>query len=265
MDVIEKITEEIHGPPYWVDPDGVGIIYCGDARDLIPYIPPSIMDITITDPPYASLMKWKGIGTTARMGLGREGSGSDDPDKFFPVIADEDIWYVTEHIYDMMKDGTHTYIMCDSETLFLFYDHVFDNRKVLIWDKVFIGMGYHYRNKYECIVMLDKGKNRKLADLGMSDILEAPRIAGKQRLVPTQKPVVLFEKMVLQSSDIGEVGFDPFFGSGSSLIALKRNGRRYVGIEIQPKYCDVAIERLSETPVAVDYSLSLAAEEGASR
>ena len=57
--------------------------------------------------------------------------------------------------------------------------------KPLIWDKCTIGMGYHYRARYECILFFEKGK-RKLNDLGIADIIEVPRIRGGY---PAEKPV----------------------------------------------------------------------------
>lgn len=61
---------------------------------------------------------------------------------------------------------------------------------------------------------------------------------------PTQKALALAERAIRNSSRVGDLVFDPFLGSGTTLIAAARLGRRCAGIEIEPKYCDVAIRRL---------------------
>ena len=60
---------------------------------------------------------------------------------------------------------------------------------------------------------------------------------------PTSKPVALVEAMVRNSSKSGEIVLDAFLGSGSTLIACERLGRRCAGIELDPRYVDVAVRR----------------------
>jgi len=61
---------------------------------------------------------------------------------------------------------------------------------------------------------------------------------------PTQKPEKLFAKLVLASSNVGDMVFDPFLGSGTSAVVAKKLDRRYVGVEISEKYCALALKRL---------------------
>lgn len=63
---------------------------------------------------------------------------------------------------------------------------------------------------------------------------------------PTQKPVELFERAILNHAQPGEVCYEPFSGSGSQLIAAERTGRRCYAMEIEPKYVDVAVRRWEE-------------------
>ena len=60
---------------------------------------------------------------------------------------------------------------------------------------------------------------------------------------PTQKPVALLERALMNSSRPGDIVLDPFLGSGSTLIAAERLGRRCHGMEIEPRYVQVAVER----------------------
>lgn len=61
---------------------------------------------------------------------------------------------------------------------------------------------------------------------------------------PTQKPEKLLAKLILASSDPGDFVFDPFAGSGSTLVTAKKLGRRFAGVEQNPEYCLVALKRL---------------------
>lgn len=89
-------------------------------------------------------------------------------------------------------------------------------------------MGYHYRAKYEFILFFEKGK-RKLNDLSIPDVIECKRI---HRGYPTEKPVDLLEILISQSSNEKETVIDPFFGSGSTLIAANNLSRNALGSDI---------------------------------
>src|SRR5262249_10540133 len=95
--------------------------------------------------------------------------------------------------------------------------------KPLIWDKRKIGMGYHYRARYECILFFEKGK-RRLADLGVPDVLEVPRIYNGY---PTEKPVGFAETLIRQSREKNDLVIDPFMGAGSTGVAALNLGRRF--------------------------------------
>ena len=114
--------------------------------------------------------------------------------------------------------------------------------KPLVWDKKTIGMGYHYRARYEFILFFEKGK-RKLNHLGISDVIECPRIV---RGYPTEKPVMVSRTLIEQSSDIGETVIDPFAGSGSVGVAAIESGRYFLGNDIAEEAVQCAQKRLAE-------------------
>jgi site-specific DNA-methyltransferase (adenine-specific) len=64
---------------------------------------------------------------------------------------------------------------------------------------------------------------------------------------PTQKPEKLVAKIILASSNPGDMVFDPFLGSGTTSVVAKKLGRRYVGVELDETYCCLAEKRLAMT------------------
>lgn len=84
------------------------------------------------------------------------------------------------------------------------------------------------------------------AQMGFTDVWDDMDFYEEKRYHPTQKPVKLIERLIKASSNEGMVVLDPFIGSGSTAIATKRLGRHYIGIEIDPKYCKISEERLSD-------------------
>jgi site-specific DNA-methyltransferase (adenine-specific) len=103
-------------------------------------------------------------------------------------------------------------------------------------------MGYHYRARYEFILFFEKGK-RRLNDLGVADIIVESRI---HRGYPAEKPARVSEVLINQSTQPGDVVADPFMGSGSVGVAALRNGRRFIGTDVNPAMVRIAADRLKE-------------------
>ena len=69
----------------------------------------------------------------------------------------------------------------------------------------------------------------------------------KDKLVhPTQKPLQLFQRIIQENSNIGQIVLDPFAGAGTTLIAAKRSNRKAICIELDKQYCQIAIKRLNQ-------------------
>jgi hypothetical protein len=105
-----------------------------------------------------------------------------------------------------------------------------------------IGMGYHYRARYEFVLFFEKGK-RKLNDLGIADVLTVPRVRGGY---PAEKPSALSETLILQSSSAGDIVADPFMGSGSVGAAALKLSRRFLGNDVSDSALAHARARFSQ-------------------
>jgi len=216
-----------------------------DAVDWLRDLPAESVDLVITDPAYESLEKHRAVGTTTR--LKHSKASSNDWFNIFPNARFGELF---AEVYRVLKPDTHFYLLCDAETMFVAKPEAekagFKFWKPLVWDKRTIGMGYHYRARYELILFFEKGK-RRLSDLGIADIIEVPRIRGGY---PAEKPVEIAEVLIRQSSDPGGVVADPFMGSGSVGIAAMKLGRRFLGNDLNPEAVQIAARRLRELGAA---------------
>jgi len=210
-----------------------------DAVDWLRDRPTESVDLLITDPAYESLEKHRAIGTTTR--LKHSKSSSND---WFTVFPNARFAELFAEAFRVLKRNTHFYLLCDAETMFIAKPEAeragFRFWKPLVWDKRTIGMGYHYRARYEFILFFEKGK-RRLNNLGVADVISLPRIHGGY---PAEKPPELSEVLISQSSQPGDVVGDPFMGSGSVGVAAARLGRRFLGNDLNPQAVRLAADRL---------------------
>ncbi len=207
-------------------------LFESDAVDWLRSLADDSVDLIITDPPYESLEKHRAIGTTTRLKNSKASSN-----QWFEIFPNSRFDELFDELYRVLKRDRHFYLFCDAETMFVAKPIAekagFKFWKPIVWDKVAIGMGYHYRARYEFILFFEKGK-RKLNDLGIPDILTSKRV---YRGYPTEKPVGVSEILTTQSTQPGELVIDPFMGSGSAGVAALNLGRDFAGND----KCDEAI------------------------
>ena len=132
-------------------------------------------------------------------------------------------------------------------------DQVFQPKRVMIWNKTFAiyapnNVGY----RYEPLVWV----SGKEAYAKRGDIFESFPIAFKAQAEnaahPTQKPVELMREIVRDFTLPNSLVLDPFMGSGSTGVAAAGLGRRFIGIEINPTYFDIARRRIDDAARAPD-------------
>ena len=113
----------------------------------------------------------------------------------------------------------------------------------LIWSKDRFVLGRsHYHNRHEHIFYGWKGKSSWQGRRDEDSVWECPR-PQRSPEHPTMKPVALLERALKNSSRQGDAIADPFLGSGATLIASQKLGRICYGMEIEPRYVQVALER----------------------
>ncbi|OMO23726.1 DNA methylase N-4 [Vibrio sp. 10N.222.47.A9] len=213
-----------------------------DAISWLRTIPSNSVNLVITDPPYESLEKHRKIGTTTRLKNSKSSSN-----KWFSIFPNSRFEELLEEVYRILKKNSHFYLFCDQETMFIVKPIAekagFKFWKPIVWDKVAIGMGYHYRARYEFILFFEKGK-RKLNDLSIPDVLTEKRV---WRGYPTEKPVKLAETLILQSTSENELVIDPFCGAGFVGQASELHNRIFRGNDLNSEAVELTKSRIIAT------------------
>jgi site-specific DNA-methyltransferase (adenine-specific) len=210
---------------------GNATLYCGDCREIMPSLP--IVDAVVTDPPYGiSYVSARRTHGPTEM-LANDASAPVDA---VPLIADR------------IKDGGALYLATRYDVSGQWNDAVIASgltmKTPIFWDKTNHTSGDlegDYGGQVEIFIFAHKGRHRLRAR--MPNLWRFPR--DPAGLHPTPKPVGLLEKMIAASTDSGDTVIDPFMGSGSTGVSCMNLGRKFIGIEIEPKYFDIACERIA--------------------
>jgi DNA modification methylase len=131
-------------------------------------------------------------------------------------------------------------------------DEVLQFKQAVIWDKGPMGMGWHYRRSYEVVLvgMKPGAACHWYDETARIENIIRPAAIGKilpsAEDHPTVKPVALGAHFIKLHSAIGGTVLDPFMGSGTTGVACANLGRKFIGIEIEPKYYDIACRRIAD-------------------
>ncbi len=213
-----------------------------DCLSFLARLPEESLDLIATDPAYS------GMNNHLKFGHGRIVGRYGDPanDKWMQEFRDspESFLRFLELCHRVLKPDRHLYVMFDSFSM-LSLGHlvrqVFDVKNVIVWDKVRLGMGHHFRRRHEFIIFAGKGK-RKVAHRAFPDVWRIKRV--HRGAYPTQKPRELFEIMIAASTEKGETVCDPFTGASSSGAAALTASRSFIGCDVNNRSLEVSGERL---------------------
>lgn len=209
-------------------------------------IPNEVIDLLVTDPPYKA---------TSRGNAGNSGGMLQKKINMSGQVFEYnniDCANYAPEFYRILKDGSHCYVMTNHINLInmlnTFTQSGFHFIKSLIWDKGNKIMGQYYMSQFEYILFFRKGKGVKINHCGTSDILSVPnkklKDSNGKNLHDTEKPVELMKILIDNSSKENDIVIDPFMGIGSTGVAAKELNRRFVGIEIDETYFNIAKRRI---------------------
>jgi DNA modification methylase len=230
-------------------------LLCGDstkALDVEIVLDESTPHLMVTDPPYGVMLdpSWRdraGVNKMGKAGAGGENfmaSGKADTEARW-----DEVWALAPvHVFYVWCAGFRLVEVCQA-----LGDADFQVRQFLIWDKgALIRTRSHYWWSHEhCLYGVRKGKTASWVGApGQSTVWRIPSpknpISGSKEQNephPAQKPVECMRRPIENNSRAGQAVYDPFLGSGTTIIAAEMTGRACLGIEISPAYVDVAVKR----------------------
>lgn len=221
-------------------------IYNDDCLELMKDIPDGSIDLIATDPPYRLTQR----GSSGTM----SGYWATDAVRKGIIFEhnDIDIADYLHEFYRVLKEDAHCYIMCNNLNMQHFFEVIGKSRfhfvKLLVWDKQTKICGKYYMGQIEFIFFLRKGKDKPINDCGTSDLLSYPNKKEKKsdgtNIHDSQKLIGLMQTLIRNSTNVGDVVLEPFCGSGTTCIAALRENRKYIGIELDPHYYEVAKKRI---------------------
>jgi DNA modification methylase len=145
----------------------------------------------------------------------------------------------TSYLLAAIPNQCPRYICCNWMSYSHFYNFVPDMKALIVWDKIVrIQNLDKFYKQHEFIIYEGPFGGEQTLD---GDVWQIKRETMKEH--PTAKPVELIVRAIIYSSQVKDIVYDGFLGSGSTLIACEKLNRRCFGMEIDPIYCDVIIER----------------------
>jgi site-specific DNA-methyltransferase (adenine-specific) len=233
----------------------LGVLYCGDCLDILPLIEDKV-DLVLTDPNYGITQNdWDKLEDTIKcfdilikentiVFTCNQPSTSILINRFLKYYKWSDVW---------KKSQATGFLNCRAMPLRTHEDIVIlSNRKVKYNPQIrkkkkenIRPLGHNsLSDNYNSFKETDKNKMRTIPN-DMAYPLSIIEFNNSQNWNhPTEKPLKLFEYLLLTYSDKDDLILDPFLGSGTTAVACEKLGRRWIGIEISEKYCEIAKQRI---------------------
>lgn len=224
-----------------------GVIYNKDCLEGMANMTADCVDLIITDPPYKTITGGRTDNGTSKI---PQGILRQHNKPLFKHQMNIKISSWIGELYRVLKSGGQCYIFINAlnmKELLVESEKVgFKLHNILVWEKNNCTPSQFYMKNCEYVLFLRKGRAKWINDIGGSKTVhQFNNIIGNKNH-PTEKPVDLLTFYIKNSSEEGDVVFDPFMGSGSTMIAALRTNRQFIGYELDEQYYDVASRRIKE-------------------
>ncbi len=209
-------------------------LYLGDCLEILPQLADGSVDAVVTDPPYFQ-------PATHYCPTRDEGA----PQRAYADLS------ILEHFFKSFcaecarvtnAEGCF-YVFCDGQSYHMAFAALFPHTKrvrPIVWDKVTSFNGYTWRHQHELIAWGEREASPRIPT-GDGDIIRCRAVPVSKRQHPAEKPLKLLNAIVTKC---GSIVLDPFMGSGTTGVACIETDRYFVGIELEPKYFDIAVARI---------------------
>ena len=280
MLTFEEIIEAIPQKPYYLDLEYGQAIYCADCRDILPSIPDKSIDLVLTSPPYDDLRLYGGQGFQF----------SGMPSLFYKPMADGAccVWIVG----DQTIEGSETGSSFRQALAFMEGGFNLHDTMIYAKDGYRYPESVRYLQQFEFMFIFSKGKPKTFNAIQQShkyNYVKAKYMTERQRNGtfvgkvysssdnfqlgniwfydvgymksskadyvfehPAIFPEALANDHIISWSNPNDVILDPFLGSGTTAYCAKKLGRKCIGIEIEEKYCEIVVKRLSQSVMSLN-------------
>ena len=226
-------------------PAGVAIIgpctlICGDMRQVLPGLTEKAA-LVLTDPPYRLT---SGGNSTSEMGGCFAKASYDNSGELFPIVEWADL---APLLFGAARDDADAIVMANDKNLTAAETALaragFQHHRTLVWDKRSVTPNRWFMQGLEFGLYMWRGRARPINDKAAHPLMSLAQ--RDETLHPTEKPVAMLQRWIELTTDPGDLVIDPFMGSGSTAIAALRAGRRFIGVEVMPRWYDVAARRVA--------------------
>ncbi len=215
---------------------------CGDCLEIMKKMPDKSVDLVLTDPPYNFAHKGGGL-------FEKRGNLNKIEKSFGTDFTPEQLLEVVEQ----KTKNMHGYFYCSKDIVGNYLNWAQKRNygfNILMWHKenpIPCNHNNYLPDTEYCIFI--RGKNTTFVNGLQFSLYKKYWITPveKRRDHPTPKPLELMKKHILISSNEGDTILDPFMGSGTTGVACKELHRDFIGIEISPKYFEIAKKRIENT------------------
>jgi len=216
-----------------------GILYKGDCLEIMKNFSKESVDLILTDPPY--LINYK---TNRRKNKNHQFCRPIQNDNNHKLIAE-----FVKYSYNILKNNRAFYCFTSWKTIDFFKQKIekyYKLKNQIIWVKNNWTAGdlkAQYGQQYEIIMYANKGR-AFFNGRRDTDVWNFNRVSGKKQKHQNEKPLELIEYILTKHSNENDIVLDCFIGSGTTLVACEKLNRRWVGIELEEKYCEITKQRI---------------------
>lgn len=215
-------------------------VVVGDCLDVMADMPDGCIDLVMTDPLFALPVATAASRKRIR-NLGDFSASSCQ----MSLVFDE--------LERITRPSSRLFVFCDAVFYPVLYAVCYEtwDCQLLVWDKKRFGFGRDFRKRFELILYLRGVEAPPLhRPNNRADVFQYDRVPSNKRLMEAQKPYALVNDLL--TGVPGDLLFDPFMGSGTSLHVAKDSNRHFFGCDINPEYVAIAEERLSTVQLTLD-------------